>query len=281
MRILVVEDQSQIAGFIKSGLEENGFAVEVCRTGEDGFQLATTESFDAMVLDIMLPGRDGLSVLRGLRERNFTLPIILLTARNELNERIEGLNLGADDYLTKPFFVEELSARLQALMRRSTGTALNILKVGDLSLDLINRKTKRGGAGDRTESAGVRFAGVYDAFTRARIFPFTDLRARLEYLFRHRDQHGRCCGGAAAEKNRGPGRIEADRSGSRGGVSNQGGPMRKRSFRFRLALISMGLSGLVLLVFGAGAWWALSRSQLRSLDADLKVFEDVTLEFFE
>jgi DNA-binding response OmpR family regulator len=92
----------------------------------------------------MLPGRDGLSILRSLRERNVTLPIILLTARNELNERIEGLNLGADDYLTKPFFVEELVARLQALLRRSSGTALTVLQVDDLKLDLIKHEARRG-----------------------------------------------------------------------------------------------------------------------------------------
>ena len=144
MRILVVEDQPQIAGFIQSGLEEAGFVVKLCRTGEEGFDLATSESFDAMLLDIMLPGRDGLSILRSLRERRVTLPIILLTARNELNERVEGLNLGADDYLTKPFFVEELVARLQALLRRSSGTALTVLQVDDLTLDLIRREAKRG-----------------------------------------------------------------------------------------------------------------------------------------
>jgi DNA-binding response OmpR family regulator len=144
MRILVVEDQPQIAGFIQSGLEEAGFAVEVCKTGEEGFELATRESFDAMILDIMLPGRDGLSVLRGLRERHVTLPVMLLTARNELNERVEGLNLGADDYLTKPFFVEELVARLQALVRRSTGTTLTILQVDDLTVDLVRHEVKRG-----------------------------------------------------------------------------------------------------------------------------------------
>jgi DNA-binding response OmpR family regulator len=144
MRILVVEDQPKIAGFIRSGLEEAFFAVTVARTGEEGYELATTESFDAMILDIMLPGRDGLSVLRSLRQRHVTLPILLLTARNELNERIEGLNLGADDYLTKPFFVEELVARLQAQLRRASGVTLNILQIGDLSLDLITREVKRG-----------------------------------------------------------------------------------------------------------------------------------------
>jgi len=95
---------------------------------------ATTREWDAIVLDIMLPGLDGLSIVRGLRERNITTPVILLTARNELNERIEGLNMGSDDYLTKPFYVEELVARLQALIRRSDGqTAKTILQVGDLS----------------------------------------------------------------------------------------------------------------------------------------------------
>ncbi|MEM0897081.1 MAG: response regulator transcription factor [Verrucomicrobiota bacterium] len=144
MRVLVVEDQTTIAGFIRSGLEEEGFVVEVCGNGTTGFALATTESFDAMVLDIMLPGRDGLSVLRGLRERRVSLPIILLTARNELNERVEGLNLGADDYLTKPFFVEELVARLQALIRRNTGQALTILQSGDLTMNLVSREVRRG-----------------------------------------------------------------------------------------------------------------------------------------
>lgn len=144
MRILVVEDQPQISGFIRSGLEEAGFVVVTCRTGEEGYEFATTESFDAMVLDIMLPGRDGLSVLRSLRQRHVTLPIVILTARNELNERVEGLNLGADDYLTKPFFVEELVARLQALLRRASGAVSNILQIGDLSLDLITREAKRG-----------------------------------------------------------------------------------------------------------------------------------------
>lgn len=145
MRILLVEDQAKIAEFTRKGLEEAGFVVEVCGDGSKAFDLATTQEFDAIVLDIMLPGRDGLSVLRGLRERHLSVPVILLTARNELNERVEGFNLGADDYLTKPFFVEELVVRLQALLRRSGGQeGKTILQVGDLSLDLIKREAHRG-----------------------------------------------------------------------------------------------------------------------------------------
>lgn len=145
MRILVVEDQQKIAEFIRKGLEEHGFRVDVCRTGEDGFQRACHEPFDAMVLDIMLPGRDGLSILRELRGRRIATPVILLTARDGLEERVEGLNLGADDYLAKPFFVEELAARLNALLRRTSGTPPSQLKVADLTLDLITREARRGG----------------------------------------------------------------------------------------------------------------------------------------
>jgi len=146
VRILVVEDQQKIAEFIRRGLEEHGFRVDVCRTGEDGFERACREPYDAMVLDIMLPGRDGLSVLRELRGRRIATPVILLTARDGLEERVEGLNLGADDYLAKPFFVEELAARLNALLRRASGTPPSQLKVADLTLDLITREVRRGGS---------------------------------------------------------------------------------------------------------------------------------------
>jgi len=144
MRILVVEDERKISGFIRQGLEEHGFSAEVCGNGDDAFLLATTRSYDVIVLDIMLPGRDGLSILRGLRERKNTVPVILVTARTELNERIDGLNLGADDYLTKPFYVEELIARIHAVCRRAKDETLSLLQVDDLSVNLITRHVQRG-----------------------------------------------------------------------------------------------------------------------------------------
>lgn len=147
MRILVVEDERKIAGFIRQGLEEHGFDVEVCGNGDDAFTLATTRPYDTIVLDIMLPGRDGLSILRGLREHKNTAPVILVTARTELNERVDGLNLGADDYLTKPFYVEELIARIHAVSRRVKDESLSLLQVEDLTVDLITRQVRRGGAG--------------------------------------------------------------------------------------------------------------------------------------
>lgn len=143
MRILVVEDQKKIAGFIEQGLRESGFAVDAVPTAEEAYLQATTEGYDAMVLDVMLPGRDGLSLLRTLRSKGLTLPVLVLTARSELNERVEGLNAGADDYLTKPFYVEELVARLHALLRRASGTAVSVLKAGPISINLLTREVHR------------------------------------------------------------------------------------------------------------------------------------------
>ena len=144
MKILVVEDEKKIASFVKKGLSEAGFAVEVAYNGDDGYRRAAHESFDAVVLDIMLPGRDGLSILRGLREKKNAVPVILLTARSELREKLDGLNLGADDYLTKPFYMEELIARLQAVTRRGGGQGLSLLQAGDLVVNLVTREVRRG-----------------------------------------------------------------------------------------------------------------------------------------
>ena len=145
MRILVVEDEKKIASFISKGLAETGFNPHVCHRGDDALHLATAERFDAIVLDIMLPGRDGLSVLRQLREQHNTVPVILLTARDGLSERVEGLNLGADDYLAKPFSMEELIARLRAIRRRLSGGGLNIQRYADLTLNLITHEASRAG----------------------------------------------------------------------------------------------------------------------------------------
>ena len=145
MKVLVIEDDKKIASLIRKGLQAQGFVVDVCLGGDEGYALATSRPYDALVLDIMLPGRDGLSILRNLRERKIPLPVILLTARSELNERLEGLNLGADDYLTKPFFIEELVARLHAVTRRASGATQSILSVADLTMNLLTREVKRGG----------------------------------------------------------------------------------------------------------------------------------------
>jgi DNA-binding response OmpR family regulator len=145
MKILVIEDEKKIASLIRKGLEAQGFVVDVSHHGDEGYAAVTTRPYDAVVLDIMLPGRDGLSILRNLRERKLSVPVILLTARSELNERLEGLNLGADDYLTKPFFIEELIARLHVVTRRASGASQSILAVADLRVNLLTREVTRAG----------------------------------------------------------------------------------------------------------------------------------------
>jgi DNA-binding response OmpR family regulator len=145
MRVLVVEDETKVAAMIQAGLEENGFVAEVCRDGNAAVVLAATQAFDALVLDIMLPGRDGLSILRKLRAEGNSVPVVLLTARGDLAERVEGLNLGADDYLPKPFSVLELVARLRAVLRRRTGTGLTVQAFADLAINLVTRETHRDG----------------------------------------------------------------------------------------------------------------------------------------
>jgi two-component system, OmpR family, response regulator len=144
VKVLVLEDERKISSLIRRGLEAQGFTVDTAQNGDEAYLLATTRPYDALILDIMVPGRDGLSILRNLREKKNSVPVVLLTARSELNERIEGLNLGADDYLTKPFFIDELVARIHAVTRRSTGKIQSVLNVADLTLNLITREVRRG-----------------------------------------------------------------------------------------------------------------------------------------
>ncbi|MEH2262021.1 response regulator transcription factor [Nostoc sp.] len=147
MNVLFVEDEAKIANFVRAGLKEQGFVVDYCDNGDEGYLRALENEYDVLVLDIMVPGKDGLSILKLLRRQGRNAPVILLTARNELDDRLEGLNLGADDYIAKPFFVEELAARIHAVVRRSVsdvsdGLRLrqNLLSVGPIKLDRITRE---------------------------------------------------------------------------------------------------------------------------------------------
>jgi DNA-binding response OmpR family regulator len=145
MHILFVEDEAKIANFVNAGLREYGFVVDYCDNGDEGYSRALDNEYDALVLDIMVPGKDGLAILKSLRREKRNVPVILLTARNELDDRLDGLNLGADDYIAKPFFVEELVARIHAVVRRSNGDRQNILSAGSIKLDCIKREV----TGDR------------------------------------------------------------------------------------------------------------------------------------
>ncbi|MBI3881814.1 MAG: response regulator [Verrucomicrobia bacterium] len=145
MRVLVIEDEKKTASFIAKALQAEDFAVDVVHNGDDALTAATHTAFDALVLDIMLPGRDGLSVLRQLRERGNATPVLLLSARGAVNERVEGLNAGADDYLAKPFALAELTARLRALGRRGGESLPTVLRLADLTLDTVSRRAQRAG----------------------------------------------------------------------------------------------------------------------------------------
>lgn len=143
MKILLVEDEEEIGGLIKDGLEKEEFSVDYCKDGDSGMEHAMAHSYDAIVLDVMLPGKSGLEILKMVRASQNNVPIIIITARGETEDRIQGLDLGADDYLPKPFFVEELIARLRAIWRRSSETGMSVLNVGTLSANLMTREVIR------------------------------------------------------------------------------------------------------------------------------------------
>jgi DNA-binding response OmpR family regulator len=144
MRLLIVEDNPRIAGFLRKGLEEEGYVTTVAGNGNEALDRALAEEFDAAVVDVMLPGRSGIELVREVRKAGHALPIILLTARDRTEEKVQGLDAGADDYLTKPFDFSELVARLRALLRRSAGAPKPVLQAGDLRMDPATREVRRG-----------------------------------------------------------------------------------------------------------------------------------------
>lgn len=145
MHVLIVEDEPTVAEAIRSGLVAEGFEAVIADSGEDGFFQASTETFDVIVLDLMLPGRDGLEILNALRGRGVHTPVIVLTARDGVDDRVRGLDQGADDYLAKPFAFPELLARIRALLRRGRPEDVLKLRVADLEMDLVSRAVSRGG----------------------------------------------------------------------------------------------------------------------------------------
>jgi two-component system copper resistance phosphate regulon response regulator CusR len=167
LRILVVEDETKVARALQEGLVREKYDVVVASTGEEGFFLVNAEEFDLVILDLMLPGRDGLEVLSTLRKRGLETPVLILTARDAIEDRVQGLDHGADDYLVKPFAFAELLARVRARLRRGRTEQSPLLRIADLEMDVLSRNARRGGQ-------------------------YLDLTARefelLEYLLRHKEQ---------------------------------------------------------------------------------------------
>lgn len=168
MKILIIEDETKICDYLRQGLSEAGFIVDQARNGLDGHHLAMTESYDLIILDIMLPDLDGWQILEALRKSGATVPVLFLTARDHVSDRVKGLDMGADDYLVKPFAFAELLARVRTLLRRRVAAPLDAtLSVADLELDLMRRRVTRGG--QRIPLTAKEFA-------------------LLELLMRHRDE---------------------------------------------------------------------------------------------
>ena len=145
MRILVADDDAKAAGLLVQGLKAEGYAVDLASDGDEALWLAETHPYDALVLDVMMPAKDGFMVVRHLRKKNILTPVIFVTARGEVEDRVRGLDAGGDDYLVKPFSLTELLARLRAMLRRQRPNGANVLRVADLEMDLLSRKVRRAG----------------------------------------------------------------------------------------------------------------------------------------
>lgn len=156
MKILIVEDEPKTGDYLRQGLCEAGFVVDLARTGTDGLHLAGQGEYELLILDVMLPGLDGWQVLAALRERGFSMPVMFLTARDQVDDRVKGLEMGADDYLVKPFSFAELLARVRSILRRGRGGVEDtVMKVADLELDLLRRRASR--AGQRIDLTAKEF----------------------------------------------------------------------------------------------------------------------------
>jgi two-component system, OmpR family, copper resistance phosphate regulon response regulator CusR len=156
LKILIVEDEPKTGDYLKQGLTESGFVVDLVRDGTDGLHAAMTEPYDLVVLDVMLPGRDGWSVLQAIRRAGHDMPVLFLSARDQIEDRVKGLELGADDYLVKPFAFSELLARVRTLLRRGKVKEAEVLRVADLELDPLRRRVSR--SGTRIELTAKEFA---------------------------------------------------------------------------------------------------------------------------
>lgn len=156
MKILIIEDEQKTGDYLKQGLSESGFVTDLARDGIDGMHLAMTDDYDLVVLDVMLPGIDGWQVLKGIRQNGKQMPVLFLTARDQVKDRVKGLELGADDYLVKPFAFSELLARVRTLLRRSKTKEPEVMQAADLELDLLRRRVTR--AGKRIDLTSKEFA---------------------------------------------------------------------------------------------------------------------------
>ena len=179
MKILIIEDEKDLAEIIKQGLEENSFSVEMCHDGEEGLFMAENYPYDAVLLDIMLPTMDGFTVLKKLREQKIKVPVLMLTARGEMDDKVKGLDIGADDYLVKPFEFPELISRLKAIIRRNKGEASPLISIGDLTIDINSMAVKRADKEIKLSSREYRIL-MYLSLNRGRVISREQI---AEYIY--------------------------------------------------------------------------------------------------
>lgn len=179
MRITLIEDEKQLANIVKKGLEEEGYSVDVAHDGEEGLYMVENYPSDVVILDVMLPLLDGFSILSSMRKKGIKTPVLLLTARDTITDKIKGLDSGADDYLTKPFEFGELLARIRALIRRKADIQDTIIRIGDLEINTANREIKRGGK--TIQLSAKEYAMLqYMAYNKDKIVSRTDL---IEHIY--------------------------------------------------------------------------------------------------
>ena len=219
MRLLIVEDDKKLAAFITKGFRESGFAVDHCADGEEGVIMATGNEYDAAIIDIMLPSLDGLSLIKEMRKKRIVTPVLILSAKGSVDDRVKGLQIGGDDYLAKPFAFAELHARIQALIRRGSQTAEpSSLVVGDVTLDLLARRVTRAGHKIDLHSREFALLEVLDAQCRTCGHQDDDSQSYLGLQLRSPNQRCRRACLSASEQDRQRIYPEADPNSPRNGL---------------------------------------------------------------
>ena len=274
MRVLLVEDETRIADSVSRGLSESGYAVDVASDGEEALQWTDVASFDVIVLDVMLPVLSGIEVCRTLRERDVQAPVLMLTARDAIEDRVRGLDSGADDYLVKPFAFAELLARLRALTRRPPAASAASLVVDDLRFDTLDPGGSTGRRRYLIDVQRARVARVSDAPPRPGPHSNDDRRTRVELRLRCGDERHRRAYPKPPEEDRRTVRGEANPDSPRHRLPDSwfadevgDGQM---PIRLRLTLWYAGLLAAILAVFGAGVYLTLRRSLYHNLDETIE-----------
>ncbi len=267
MRILVIEDETKVGCFIKRALEEESYAVDLCEDGAKGLEMALHTNYDLLIVDLMLPSLPGLDILKGVRQARIQTPILILTAQSQVDQRVKGLDAGADDYLTKPFAIDELLARIRALLRRGSTESPGVLQIDDLGIEPGHARSDQRRPADRPHLEGICPARIFDAPYGTRVDPSYDFRTCVEPGLRHVHQCHRCLRELSPQQDR-PGALkEADSHYSRKRIYAEG---RLMPLRVRLTLWYGTALALILIIFSTILYVITARSLHDAVDESLE-----------